>query len=94
MVVATGEGFLYYRFVIRQCMSQTVTARIPDELKADMDEYDINVSEVVREALEAEVRRRRRNELITQGDELSQRIGERIETERVVEHIREDRASR
>lgn len=75
-------------------MSSTVTARIPEELRAEMDEYDINVSEVVREALEAEVRRRRRDELVEQGDELSQRIGNHIETERVVEHIREDRESR
>ncbi|WP_227357583.1 hypothetical protein [Haladaptatus salinisoli] len=75
-------------------MSPTVTARVPDELKADMDEYDINVSEIVRDALEAEVRRQRRNELIKRGDELSQRIGDQIETERVVENIREDRESR
>lgn len=94
MVVASGEGLLYYDIVTQSRMSRTVTARIPDELKADMDEYDVNVSEVVREALEAEVRRQRRNELIKQGDELSQRIGDQIETERVVEHIREDRASR
>lgn len=94
MVVASGEGLLYYDIVTQSCMSRTVTARIPDELKADMDEYDVNVSEVVREALEAEVRRQRRNELIKQGDELSQRIGDQIDTERVVEYIREDRASR
>lgn len=90
----SGEGFLCYKIVIHSCMSTTVTARIPDELKADMDEYDINVSEVVREALEAEVRRQRRAELIQQGDALSQRIGEQIETERVVEHIRADREAR
>lgn len=75
-------------------MSSTVTARIPEELKADMDEYDINVSEVVRDALEAEVRRQRREELKDRGDELSRRIGDKIETERVVEHIRDDRESR
>ncbi|WP_227379285.1 hypothetical protein [Haladaptatus halobius] len=75
-------------------MSRTVTARVPDELKADMDEYDINVSEIVRDALEAEVRRRRREELIKRGDDLSRRIGDQIETERVVENIREDRESR
>jgi antitoxin CcdA len=75
-------------------MSGTVTARVPDELKADMDEYDINVSEIVRDALEAEVRRRRREELIKRGDDLSRRIGDQIETERVVENIREDRESR
>lgn len=75
-------------------MPDTVTARVPEELKADMDEYDINVSEIVRDALEAEVRRRRREELIKRGDDLSRRIGDQIETERVVENIREDRESR
>lgn len=72
-------------------MSPTVTARIPDELKAKTDEYGINVSEVVRAALESEVRRRRREELMQCGNELSRRIGDRIDTERVVENIHEDR---
>lgn len=75
-------------------MSSTVTARIPEELKAGIDEYDINVSEVVRDALEAELRRQRREKLKQRGDELSRRIGDKIETERVVEHIRDDRETR
>lgn len=75
-------------------MSSTVTARIPEELKAEIDEYDINVSEVVRDALEAELRRQRREELMERGDELSRRIGDKLETKRVVEHIRNDRESR
>lgn len=75
-------------------MTTTVTARVPEELKADTNEYDINVSEIVRDALEAEVRRQRREELVERGDTLSQRIGDRIETERVVATIREDRESR
>lgn len=83
-----------YEFVIQLRMSATVTARVPEELKADTDEYDINVSEIVRDALEAEIRRRRRDELIERGDELSRRIGDQIDTERVVETIREDRESR
>ncbi len=75
-------------------MTTTVTARVPEELKTDTNEYDINVSEIVRDALEAEVTRQRRDELISRGDDLSQRIGDGIETERVVETIREDRESR
>jgi antitoxin CcdA len=75
-------------------MTETVTARVPDELKAETAEYDINVSEVVRDALETEVRQQRRDALIKRGNELSQRFGEQIETERVVETIREDRESR
>jgi antitoxin CcdA len=75
-------------------MSSTVTARVPEDLKAKTAEYDVNVSEVVREALESEVRQRRREALIDRGNELSQRFGDQIETERVVETIREDRESR
>jgi antitoxin CcdA len=75
-------------------MSSTVTARVPEDLKAQTAEYDINVSEVVRDALETEVRRQRREALIKQGNDLSQRIGDQLETDRVVETIREDRESR
>lgn len=75
-------------------MSSTVTARVSEDLKAKTAEYDINVSEVVRDALETEVRRQRRDALIEQGNELSQRISDQIETERVVETIRADRESR
>jgi antitoxin CcdA len=75
-------------------MSSTVTARVPEDLKAQTAEYDINVSEVVRDALETEVQRQRRDVLIKRGNELSQRLGEQIETERVVATIRADRESR
>lgn len=75
-------------------MTSTVTARVPEELKAQIDEYDINVSDVVRSALEAEAQRQRRAALIERGNELSRRVGEQLDTERVVETIREDRESR
>lgn len=75
-------------------MTSTVTARVPDELKAETAEYDINISDVVRDALESEVRQRRREALIKRGNELSERFGDHIETERVVDTIREDRESR
>jgi antitoxin CcdA len=74
-------------------MRSTVTVRVPEDLKAKTTEYDINVSEVVRKALETEVRQRRKEALIDRGNELSQRFGDQIETERVVETIREDRGS-
>lgn len=75
-------------------MTSTVTARVSDELKAEMAEYDINISDIVRDALEAEVRQRRRDALIKRGNELSERFGDQIETEHVVNTIREDRESR
>lgn len=75
-------------------MTSTVTARVPEELKAQIDEYDINVSDVVRGALEAEAQRQRRAAFIERGNELSRRVGEQLDTERVVETIREDRESR
>lgn len=74
-------------------MSSTITARVSDDLKEDTDEYDINVSEVVREALAEEVRRQRREALIDHGNDLSQRIGDQIDTERTVATIRDDRES-
>lgn len=75
-------------------MTSTVTARVSEELKTQADEYGINVSEVVRDALAVEVKRQRRETLIEQGDELSQRFGDQLETERVVDTIREDRETR
>jgi len=41
-------------------MSTTVSAKIPEELKRELEAEDINISETIREALEAEIRNRRR----------------------------------
>lgn len=43
--------------------STTVTARVSEELKAELEKYDVNTSAVMRAALEAEARRQRRAEL-------------------------------
>ena len=74
-------------------MTKTVTARVPDDLKDESDEYDINVSELIRDALESEVKRCRREKLLERGDELGARIGDELDTERTVENIRQDRES-
>ena len=41
----------------------TVSAKIPEELKKQLDSAEINISAAIREALEAEIRQRRRAEL-------------------------------
>ncbi|MFC6724658.1 type II toxin-antitoxin system CcdA family antitoxin [Halobium palmae] len=52
-----------------------VSVRVPDDLKAETDAFEINVSEVVRDALRAEVRRRRRERLAERNRELVDRVG-------------------
>lgn len=41
----------------------TVSAKIPEELKKQLDSAEINISAAIREALEEEIRQRRRSEL-------------------------------
>ena len=48
-----------------------VSVRIPDDLKAEADEYGINKSDVMRSALAAEVRRRRREQMADRGEEIA-----------------------
>jgi len=72
---------------------ETVSARIPPELKEKIDKYNVKTSEVIREALEEEVRRRELEDL----KEYAQRLRpllDRVTTEEVVRSIREDRDKR
>ena len=68
----------------------TVSAKIPKELKEKIDRYGIKVGEVVREALELEVKKRMIQEARRSLKDLMLFLGE-IPKEEVVRIIREDR---
>jgi len=72
-------------------MTTTVSAKIPDELKAAVDQADINVSGVIREALEAEITERRREQLQQDAAELSGEIDDNVTTDEIVSAVREAR---
>ena len=48
----------------------TVSAKIPVELKRELEELGVRVSEVIRRALEEEVRRRRMERLLEELEEV------------------------
>ena len=74
-------------------MSVTITAKIPKELKEKIRRLNINASRVIREALEAEVRRREEERLKALAREVS-RILNKIPKEEIVRAIREARDER
>ncbi|MFH1178921.1 MAG: CopG family transcriptional regulator [Candidatus Bathyarchaeota archaeon] len=71
----------------------TVSARIPIEVKEDIEKYDIQTSEVIRKALEAEIKQRKIGEIKTKlnsvGDELA-----KINLDETANLIREEREKR
>jgi len=72
---------------------ETVSARIPPELKEKIDRYNVKTSEVIRGALEKEVERREREELEKRIQEVKP-ILDKFTAEEVVRLIREDRDQR
>lgn len=74
-------------------MSTTVSAKIPEELKRELEEEDVNISETIREALEAEIRRRRRTELLERADRVRDSLEGSFDTEELDDLGREDRQS-
>ena len=75
-------------------MTSTVSAKIPDELKEDIEAEGINVSEVIRAALEEEVRERRRKTLRDDANRLRDDVGDGVETDAIVSAVRETREER
>ncbi|ELY87123.1 hypothetical protein [Natrinema altunense] len=69
----------------------TVSAKIPDDLKKELEQEDINVSEVIRNALEEEITERRREKLRRDVDSLRKKVDDGIETDEIVEAVRETR---
>ena len=68
-----------------------MSAKIPDEMKAELDREDVNVSEVIRDALDVELTERRRNRLRRDVAALRDRIGTGVDADSIVEAIRETR---
>jgi len=73
--------------------SVTISVRIPRELKEKIDRYGVRVSEVVRRALEEEVRRKEFVEAVRAAEELGE-LFSRIPDEEIVRIVREGRRTR
>ncbi len=71
----------------------TASTKIRKELRDEAEKLGINVSEVLRRALEEEVRRRKLEKLRIRLEKLSD-VLDRIDIDRVVRSIREDRENR
>lgn len=70
-----------------------VTGKVPKELKERARELGINISRVIREALEKAVRERE-EELLMRSLERCASILDKVDIDRIVKHIREDRDKR
>jgi len=71
----------------------TVSAKVPKELKEKMREMNINISQLVRRAIEEEVKRREENKLRILAAEASQAL-KKIPPEEITKVIRETREQR
>ena len=71
----------------------TVTAKIPQELKERLNRLGVNVSGLIREALELEVERLERERLRRLAEEAGE-ILRRIPAEKLVEAVRSGRDTR
>lgn len=72
-------------------MQEVVSAKIPKELREHARKYGINISSLVRSALEAEVARIEEKELRKRLDELSSSLRNRLSMKDVVRAVRETR---
>ena len=71
----------------------SITVRIPDELKKELQEIGINISEVTRKALEAEVKKIQEQRAQEAAQKLSQLLSD-IPDEEIIKTIRETREQR
>ncbi|KXB05648.1 hypothetical protein AKJ50_00280 [candidate division MSBL1 archaeon SCGC-AAA382A13] len=69
----------------------TISAKIPERLKRELEEEGINISETVRKSLEDELKRRRRKRLREKAEDLRSRLREKINAEQMTATIRESR---
>jgi len=74
-------------------MTSIVTLRVDDDTKRKIKRYGIPVSRVAREALQEEIERRENEEALQALRRLKKILG-KVDMERVVEHLREDRENR
>ena len=71
----------------------TVSTKVRRRLKEEAERLGVKISEVLRRALEEEVRRRKLEELEKKLGEVGEAL-DRIDIDRVVKSIREDRDGR
>ncbi len=71
----------------------SITVRIPDELKKELQETGINISEVTRKALEAEVKKIQEQRAQEAAKKLSKLLRE-VPDEEIIKTIRETREQR
>ncbi len=71
----------------------TVSAKIPKELKKKLNDFGVNVSGLMREALQSEVKRLDRERLRKLADEAGA-ILQKIPEDELVQSVRESRDSR
>ncbi|MDW8033980.1 MAG: type II toxin-antitoxin system CcdA family antitoxin [Nitrososphaerota archaeon] len=74
-------------------MSEIVTVRVNKELKRKIKEFNINVSEVVRKALEEEVEKREKEALLKSLAE-AKRVLSKLSDEDIIQAIRSSREER
>ncbi|RLG74688.1 MAG: hypothetical protein DRO14_05455 [Thermoprotei archaeon] len=71
----------------------TISVKVRRELREEAERLGIKISEVLRRALEEEVKRRKLEELKKRLEKVSEAL-DKIDVERFVRHIREDREGR
>ncbi|KAA0006801.1 MAG: hypothetical protein FE045_02005 [Thermoplasmata archaeon] len=69
---------------------EVVSAKIPKEFKKKIKEYNINVSDVIRKAIEEEIRKREAMR-IKENIEKNRKLLEKLKMKDIVAIIREDR---
>lgn len=69
---------------------EVVSAKIPKEFKKKIKEYNINVSDVIRKAIEEEIRKREVMR-IKENIEKNRKLLEKLKMKDIVAIIREDR---
>jgi post-segregation antitoxin (ccd killing protein) len=74
-------------------MTEMLTFRIDKETKRKIKRYGIHVSQVARAAILREIERKEREEAL-QALRRTREILRKVDTKRVVEHVREDRSAR
>ncbi|ADX81913.1 hypothetical protein [Saccharolobus islandicus] len=73
--------------------SVVISVRIPEELKEELEKYNIDEAEVVRRALINEVKKAKAKELEKEAKEIKEVLS-KIPIEDVIKEIREDREER
>lgn len=71
----------------------TISARIPEEQKKEMEKYNLQPTEIIREAIDAEIKRRKAQEIKQKLDSVSSELS-KINPEETAELIREERDKR